>query len=165
MIWVDFLIIGIILISAVISIVRGFVKEVFSLVSWIIAFWVALLFYPQLATYLADYFETPSFLAFIALFIVTLTLGALANHLISQLIKKSGLSGANILLAIIFGLLRGVAIVTLIILAAGATPAPEYGWWHSSLLLEHFEKLAIWVQTFLPSDIATHINFSSSTTL
>lgn len=145
-----------------ISIVRGFVKEVFSLVSWILAFWVALLFYPHLATLLIDYVETPSirsFAAFTALFVVTLILGALVNHLISQLVKKTGLSGTDRMLGIIFGLLRGVAIITLLILAAGATPMPEDDWWQNSLLLEYFETLAVWLQTFLPSDIAEHIKF------
>ncbi|MFW5426395.1 MAG: CvpA family protein [Methylophagaceae bacterium] len=162
MVWVDFLIIGIILISALISIVRGFVKEVFSLASWALAFWVALLFYPHMATLLIDYVATPSirsFVAFASLFVVTLILGALVNHLISQLVKKTGLSGTDRMLGIIFGLIRGVAIVTLLILAAGATPMPQDDWWQNSLLLEHFEKLAVWVQTFLPSDIADHINF------
>lgn len=50
MIWVDYLVVGIILISAGISIVRGFIKEVLSLISWIVSFWVALVFHPHLAT-------------------------------------------------------------------------------------------------------------------
>ena len=162
MVWVDFLIVGIILISALISIVRGFVKEVFSLASWVLAFWVALLFYPHMATLLVDYVATPSirsFVAFASLFLVTLILGALVNHLISQLVKKTGLSGTDRMLGIFFGLIRGVAIVTLLLLAAGATPMPQDDWWQNSLLLEHFEKLAVWVQSFLPNDIADHINF------
>ncbi len=162
MVWVDFLIVGIILISALISIVRGFVKEVLSLASWILAFWVALLFYPHMATLLVDYVATPSirsFVAFTSLFVVTLILGALVNHLISTLVKKTGLSGTDRMLGIIFGLIRGVAIVTLLILAAGATPMPQDDWWQNSFLLEHFEKLAVWLQAFLPSDIADHITF------
>ena len=162
MVWVDFLIIGIILISVVISIVRGFVKEVFSLASWAIAFWVALQFYPHMATLLIDYVATPSvrsFVAFASLFIVTLILGALVNHLISQVVKKTGLSGTDRMLGILFGIIRGVAIVTLLMLAAGATPMPEDDWWQNALLLEHFEKLAVWLQGFLPTDIADHIKF------
>lgn len=162
MVWVDVLIIGIILISALISIVRGFIKEVFSLASWILAFWVARLFYPHMATLLIGYVATPSFRSFIAfafLFVVTLILGALVNHLISQLVKKTGLSGTDRMLGIIFGLIRGVAIVILLILAAGATPMPQDDWWQNALLLEHFEKLAIWAQSFLPSDIADYIKF------
>ena len=145
MVWVDYLIIGIILVSSGISIVRGFIKEVLSLVSWALSFWVALTFHPQLASLLVDYIATPSirlFTAFFTLFLVTLILGT----------DRS--------LGIIFGLVRGVAIVTLLVLIAGATPMPEDSWWQASLLLEHFEKMAIWLQSLLPADIAEYIHFS-----
>jgi len=163
MVWVDYLIIGIILLSSGISIVRGFIKEVLSLASWALSFWVALTFYPHVATLLASYIETPSvrlFTAFMALFLVTLILAALVNHLISQLVEKTGLSGTDRSLGVIFGLVRGVAIVSLLVLLAGATPMPNDDWWQNSLLLEHFEQLAVWLRSFLPADIAEYIHFS-----
>jgi len=163
MVWVDYLIIGIILLSSGISIVRGFIKEVLSLASWALSFWVALMFYPHVATLLADYIATPSiriFSAFASLFIVTLILGALVNHLISQIVEKTGLSGTDRALGVVFGLVRGVAIVSLLVMLAGATPMPNDNWWQNSLLLEHFEKLAIWLRNFLPTDIAEYIQFS-----
>tara|TARA_R110002111_G_scaffold180097_1_gene245754 strand:+ start:135 stop:629 length:495 start_codon:yes stop_codon:yes gene_type:complete len=163
MFWVDYVIIGIIALSAIISVVRGFVKEVLSLVAWVLAFWVALTFSPQLATFLSDYIATPSirlFAAFAALFIVTLILSALVNHMISALVEKTGLSGTDRALGIVFGLLRGVAIVTLLVLLAGATPMPHDPWWHNALLIEHFEKMALWVHQFLPAGLAEYIHFS-----
>jgi len=163
MVWVDYLIIGIILLSSGISIVRGFIKEVLSVASWALSFWVALMFYPHVATLLADYIVTPSirlFAAFTSLFLVTLILGALVNHLISEIVEKTGLTGTDRALGIIFGLVRGVAIVTLLVLLAGATPMPNDSWWQNSLLLEHFEQLAVWLRNFLPTDIAEYIHFS-----
>ncbi|HDY84640.1 hypothetical protein LCGC14_0604940 [marine sediment metagenome] len=163
MVWVDYLIIGIIFVSSGISIVRGFIKEVLSLVSWALSFWVALTFHPQLAGLLVDYIATPSirlFTAFFALFVVTLILSALVNSMISSLVEKTGLTGTDRSLGIIFGLVRGVAIVTLLVLIAGATPMPEDNWWQSSLLLEHFQKMAVWLQALLPADIAEYIHFS-----
>lgn len=163
MIWVDYLVVGIILISAGISIVRGFIKEVLSLISWIVSFWVALVFHPHLATLLTDYISAPSirmFSAFFVLFVVTLVLGALINSLISQLVEKTGLTGTDRSLGVVFGLLRGIVIVTLLTLIAGMTPMPSDSWWQNSLLLEQFEKLAVWARSFLPVDIAEYINFS-----
>ncbi|NQY26185.1 MAG: CvpA family protein [Piscirickettsiaceae bacterium] len=162
MIWVDYVIIGIIVFSASISIVRGFIKEVLSLVSWALAFWVALTFSPNLSTLLTDYIASPSlrlFSAFFALFIVTLILGALINHLISTLVEKTGLSGTDRALGVVFGLLRGVAIVILLVLLAGATPMPSDSWWQDSVLLEHFETLAISARDILPADLAEYIHF------
>jgi len=165
MVWVDYLIIGIIVLSSGISIVRGFIKEVLSLASWALAFWVAVMFYPHVATLLSDYIATLSirkFTAFMSLFLVTLVLGALVNHLISQLVEKTGLTGTDRTLGIIFGLARGVAIVTLLVLLAGATPMPKDPWWQNALLLEHFENMAIWVRDFLPTDFAQHIDYSKN---
>ena len=163
MIWVDYVIIGIIVLSSGISIVRGFIKEVLSLVSWALSFWVALTFSPNLSTLLVDYIASPSirlFAAFFALFIVTLIIGALINHLISTLVEKTGLTGTDRALGVIFGLLRGAAIVTLLVLIAGATPMPSDSWWKNSLLIEHFEALAIWARALLPAELAEYIHFS-----
>ncbi len=158
--WVDYLIIGIILISSGISIVRGFIKEVLSLISWIVAIWVAFMFFANFASLLTPYIDTATlrlFIAFFVLFVVTLILGALVNHLISQLVEKTGLSGTDRALGVIFG---GVAIVTILVLAAGVTPMPSDSWWQNSLLLQHFEDLAVWVKQLLPADVAEHVNFN-----
>lgn len=162
MVWVDYLIIGIIALSAVISVVRGFIKEVFSLASWIVAIWVGLVYYSYLATLLVDYINTPSLralIAFAALFVITLVLGALISHLFSQLVSKTGLSGTDRSLGIIFGTIRGVAIVTVLVIAASLTPMPSDQWWQDSQLLPHFEKLAVWIQSIVPNDITNKIKF------
>jgi len=161
MLWIDYVIIGIIALSAIISIVRGFVKEVLSLVAWILAFWVALTFSPQFSVLLSDYISTPSislFTAFSGLFIVTLILSALVNNMIAAIVEKTGLSGTDRMLGVLFGLLRGVAIVTLLVLLAAATPMPNDAWWQNAVLIEHFEKLAIWVRQFLPDGLAQYVN-------
>lgn len=163
MFWVDYLIISIVLLSAVISIVRGFVREVLSLVAWILAFWVALTFSQHLSVLFDNYITTPSlriFTAFTILFVITLVLAALINHLIASLVEKTGLTGTDRALGVLFGLVRGVAIVTLLTLLAGTTPMPQDAWWQNSLLLEHVEKIAIWARSFLPSDIAAYVQFS-----
>lgn len=163
MFWVDYVIIGIIALSAIISVVRGFVKEVLSLFAWVLSFWVALTFSPQLSSFLSNYVETASirlFAAFTALFIITLILSALVNHSISTIVEKTGLSGTDRSLGIIFGLLRGVAVVILLVLLAGATPMPSDAWWQDAQLIEHFEKMAIWVRQFLPVGLAEYVHFS-----
>lgn len=162
MFWVDYLIIAIILLSAVISVVRGFVKEVLSLVAWVLSFWVALTYSNYFSVLLESYIATPSlrlFVAFTLLFIITLVLAALVNHLIASLVEKTGLSGTDRALGVLFGLLRGIAIVTLLVLLAATTPMPQDDWWQNSLLLEHIQKIAVWVQSLLPADIAQYIQF------
>jgi membrane protein required for colicin V production len=161
MLWIDYVIIGIIGLSAIISVVRGFVKEVLSLVAWVLAFWVALTFSPQLSVLLSNYITTPSvslFTAIAALFVITLILSALVNHLIAAIVEKTGLSGTDRMLGVLFGFLRGAAIVTLLVLLASATPMPNDDWWQNAILIEHFEKLAIWAKQFLPAGLAQYVN-------
>jgi membrane protein required for colicin V production len=155
--WVDYTIIGVIVLSAVISIARGFVREVLSLVAWIGAFWVALSFSHQVAEYATDYIHNPSVReasAFIVLFLVTLLALALVNYLISQLVEKTGLTGTDRMLGMVFGVARGVVVVALLVLLAGLTSLPQEAWWKESMLMEHFVNLAVWVKDFLPDDVA-----------
>lgn len=49
MVWIDYVIIGIIGFSALVSLIRGFVREALSLVTWGCAFFVASHFYTYLA--------------------------------------------------------------------------------------------------------------------
>ena len=55
MIWVDFVIVGIIALSAVISLVRGFVREAVSLAGWIVAVWLSITYMDDVALYLQPY--------------------------------------------------------------------------------------------------------------
>jgi membrane protein required for colicin V production len=154
--WVDYTIIGIIAVSAVISIARGFVREVLSLVAWVAAFWVALTFSHRAAEYAADYIHNPSVreaTAFVVLFLVTLIVIALVNYFIVQLVEKTGISGTDRFLGMIFGLARGVVIVALLVLLAGLTSVPKEPWWKESTLMEHFVSLAVWIRDYLPADV------------
>lgn len=160
--WVDYTILGIIGVSVVISLLRGFTKEALSLAGWIIAAWVALTFSDKLATLLEPHITVPSLrlmVAFAILFIVTLFLAAFINHLAGQLIKKTGLSGTDRMIGIFFGIARGAVVVAVLVLVAGMTPMPQDPWWHESQLMHYFQNMALWLRQFLPADIAESIRY------
>ena len=161
MTWVDFFIIGIIGLSAVISLIRGFIREAFSLAAWILAFWVSWMFFRDLAVHL-DMIEVQSLrlgAAFGILFLITLILGALVNFLIAQLVQKTGLSGTDRVIGVLFGVARGAVLVSIMVLLAGLTPFPNDAWWQQSQLIGYFQELAIWLRDLLPPDIADKFNF------
>jgi membrane protein required for colicin V production len=109
MIWIDYAILAIIGISTLVSLVRGFTKEAVSLVIWIGAFFIASTFYANLAnllTNISDQFLRNA-AAISILFITTLVLGALLNYLIGQLVNKTGLSGTDRVLGLVFGRFEG----------------------------------------------------------
>ena len=163
LIWVDYVIIGIIVLSALISLIRGFVREAFSLAAWILAFWVSWTFFRELALYFEQWINVPSMrlgVAFILLLIVTLILGGLVNYLVGQLVKKTGLTGTDRMIGIFFGAARGSVLVGIAVLLAGLTAIPADPWWHESVLISYFQDLAIWLRDLLPPDIADKFRYA-----
>lgn len=160
--WVDVVIVGVILVSALVSLVRGFVREALSLAVWVAAFWIAIRYAASFEDMFAEHLSTPSLrlgLAFFLLFLAVLVVGGIVNYLISKLVDKTGLSGTDRVLGMAFGAGRGVAVVALLVLFAGLTPLPGDAWWQQSQLLPHFQVLALWLRDFLPPDIASSISF------
>ncbi len=146
-VWADWVIIGIIAISTIVSLIRGFVKEALSLASWIVAFIIARTFYTHLATLFEEVINTPSLrllAAFVLLFVVALIVGSLINHLISAIVKSTGLSGTDRMLGMVFGLVRGVILIVVIVALARLTPLAQDPWWSQSALIGHFERLEAW---------------------
>ncbi|MGH8533260.1 MAG: CvpA family protein [Gammaproteobacteria bacterium] len=162
MIWVDYAILAIIGLSALISILRGLIREVLSLLAWILAILVAMTFMRPLADSLTPYISVPSarlIIAFMALFIATLLCGAIINFIIAKLVISSGLSGTDRMLGIVFGIARGALVVGVLVLMAGLTPLPQDPWWEQSVLLGRFEAMALWLRSYLPPEVAAYLTF------
>ena len=153
---VDIIVIFVIFLSALFSLLRGFVKEAISLATWIIAIWLAATFAPQLADALPSNIESEAArqaIGFGVLFVLTLMVGALVNMLVSQVVKKTGLSGADRVFGVAFGILRGGLIIVVFVVIGGMTALPEMDWWQSSTLLQWFESTAIVIQEYIPEDL------------
>ncbi len=162
MIWVDYVIIGIIALSAVIGLFRGFVKEAFSLIVWIAAFWLSWTFFRDFSQYLIQWISLPSArlgVSFALIMIAVLIIGGIINFLLSQLVEHTGLTGTDRMLGIFFGIGRGAVIIAIIILLAGLTAMPEDPWWNHSMLIVHFQEISLWLKEFLPEDIAEHFSY------
>jgi membrane protein required for colicin V production len=162
MIGVDYAILGILLISSFISLVRGFVKEALSLAGWIMAFWISLSFAVPLSKLLAASMEDPTLrliIAFIVLFILTLIVSAVINFFASRLVQRTGLTGTDRFFGVIFGFLRGALLVSVLVLLAGLTTLPKEPWWDDSLMLFRFQAIAMWIRELLPADVAASFNF------
>lgn len=160
--WLDLLILGVIALSALISLIRGFVKESISLLSWIAAGIIAFRYFSAMAELLEPYLADPtirSMAAFAVLFISTLIIGAIINFIMSQLVSKTGLSGTDKALGVVFGGARGVLIVTMIVLLASLTPMPEAQWWQDSAMVGFFQQLAEWVKGIIPADAVESFSF------
>lgn len=148
MIWVDWVILAIIGVSALISLLRGFVREALSLAGWIAAFFIAKMFYEPLAELLVDHIDTNSIrlgVAWLAIFVATLIVAGIINYIVGRMVDAAGMSGTDRFLGMFFGALRGVLIVALIVLGLKQfTPVPKDKWWDQSSLIPHMEIVATW---------------------
>ncbi|MFI2810458.1 MULTISPECIES: CvpA family protein [Microbulbifer] len=139
--WADWTILAIVAISTLIGLSRGFVREILSLLTWVAAFVIAMMFRDELAP-LLSMVDTPSLraiAAFAILFLFTLLAGAGLNMTLSAFVEATGLSGTDRTLGMVFGLLRGTIIVlALLILAPALIPVEGDTWWQESTLIPHF---------------------------
>lgn len=159
---VDYALIVIVLVSMGIGLWRGLVVEVLSLTVWIAAFWLSMAFGGDVATRFSAVESVTAqwFLGYASVFLATLILGGLAIWLIGKLLAGSGLSSADRLLGLMFGLLRGYALCCVAVLGLGFTPLPQERWWQDSRLMPGFVLGAGWLQSFLPAKAAAQNHLS-----
>ena len=162
MIWIDYAILAIVGISGVISLMRGFVREALSLVGWIAAFWIAIAFSGSGAALLDGYVTEHSWrvaIAFAILLVVVLVASGIVLRMAGTVVEKTGMSGTDRSLGIVFGVLRGIVVTGLLVLLAGLTALPRAPWWSQSLLLPNFVEFAQEIGTYLPVDVRRELDF------
>lgn len=158
----DYLVLFVLVCSVVISTLRGLVKEILSLLSWVVSFVVANAYGEALANLLPDMMPgkaTRLIVAFIALFIGVRLLMLLLSMAVDALVKASGLTLADRGLGGLFGLGRGLVIVLAVVLLCGMTAIPRQPFWREALLSPLAETAARTVKPYLPGDFASHVQF------
>lgn len=162
MTWPDIAILAVIAISVLVGALRGFILEVFSLLVWAAAFFVAYHFSGDVADLMADAVTLPSArtaMGFAGLFIAVLLVGGLLNYLLGKLVSSTGLSGTDRLLGGVFGAVRGLALVVAVLLVAGFTPVPADPWWKESASIARLMPLVDWCADWLPESISDYLEF------
>lgn len=158
----DYLVLVVLVCSIVISMLRGLVREILSLLSWIVSFVVANAYGEQLAALLPAMFVgtmTRLIVAFLALFVGVRLLMGLVSMALDAMIKSAGLSLADRGLGGLFGLARGLVLVLAGVLVCGMTAIPQQAFWREALFSPLAETAARTVKPFLPGDVARHVNF------
>jgi len=139
--WLDLAFIGVIALSVLIGVIRGFVREVISVLVWVAAFWMGARYSAQVGEYLSPWLASSMLrlvAGFAALFILTLLVGALISYVARLLVGRTGLTGTDRLLGVLFGTLRGLLLVGIVVLGAGLTAIPGERWWQESIITQGY---------------------------
>lgn len=162
MIWIDYVIIGLVFIAFITGFLRGFSLEFFSLVFWLLAIGVGLSFSREFSVFLESIISNPLpkiAASFLLLFLITLIVGSLIRVLLGESIKKTTLTFTDRLGGMIFGALHGMVVVVVLVMLAGLTPLPDDLWWKESKLLPSFQTCVIWSRDHIPSGLAEYIHY------
>lgn len=158
----DYVVLFVLVCSIVISTLRGLVREMLSLLSWVVAFFVANAWGEPLAALLPEAIPghvTRLIVAFIALFIGVRLLMWLLTLAIDAVIKATGLTLADRGLGGLFGLARGMVIVLAGVIVCGMTALPQQAFWKDALLSPLAETAARTVAPLLPGQVGQHVKF------
>ena len=162
--WIDWLCLAVIAISLLLGLWRGLIYEVFALVGWIAAFFIAQHYanaaQPLLTPYLPLQGWGPAAhyaLAFVLLFIAVLLLSALAAWVCKQLTAAVGLKPIDRFLGACFGLLRAALILLTLTALAHLTPLPHEADWRSAQAAPHLDNSLAQVKPLLPAKIQAYL--------
>ena len=139
--------------SIIIGFVRGFVKESISIATLVIAIWAALYFGPAVGEISQSWLnsvELQVWFGRILVFAIILSIGGLLGWGISKLVRLSVLSGLDRFMGSLFGMLRGVLLVALLVIGGQFSGFDNDDWWQQSRLLPHFAVVADWIKVMAP---------------
>lgn len=159
----DFVMLGVALLSVVVSIWRGLMREVMSLLSWLVALWAAARFSVNFSDWLpAAITNTPAryVIAFVALFLVIMIVLELFGVLLAKLLRAAGLGFVDRSLGAVFGVARGALLAWILTLLGGLTSLPQQDWWRDSLIAPPLQDAVLAAKPLLPLEIARRLKFS-----
>jgi membrane protein required for colicin V production len=165
MTWFDYGVLLVVGLSGLVAVMRGFVREVLSLLSWVAAFVAASAFAGTVAPMLPSEIPNDSLrmlAAFLLVFGATLLLMIFITLAIVELVRVVGLGFVDRVLGLAFGLVRGLLIVLVAVLLAGLTRLPEDRGWRDAMLSQPLEVLALLVCSYLPADLARRIRYDAA---
>jgi membrane protein required for colicin V production len=159
---IDILAFAILVISGLMGIWRGLVREVLALIGWVAASWIAY----HYATWLAYEWltgvpggeMTRLALGFVILFIVVMIVCALVGKFLAKLMQQAGLSPMDRFLGFAFGLLRGLLVVVVLSSLAALTSISQTTEWRKAWCLPAIELLIGMTQAWLPDEWAAQVS-------
>lgn len=158
----DYAVLAILAISVIVSVLRGLVREILSLIGWVAAFVVASLFAESFAgvlTFLPPHPALRLIVAYLVLLVGMAIAMAIVNWALMKAIQASGLTLADRGLGGLFGLGRGLVIVLALVMVCGMTRLPQLDFWKQATFSPLAEAAVRTVLPWLPDAVAGKVKF------
>jgi membrane protein required for colicin V production len=159
---IDIAVLAVVAISVLLGVMRGLVREVLALVAWVAAFLLSNFLAPEAAKLLPQGMgseEVRLLASYVVVFIIVLVALSVLAILASKLVKVVGLGASDRVVGGVFGFVRGVLVVMILVLLAGLTALPRQPAWRNGMLSGPLEAVAGHVKAWLPADLAKRIRY------
>jgi membrane protein required for colicin V production len=141
----DYWVIAIVLLSAIVGLLRGFLREMIGLVSWLLAIFIAWHFAYMLAPHLGGLLaEEPArtWAARAILLVLVLAIGSVLGHFLGHFLRLAIFIGTDRLLGFVLGIVRGVVVVGVLVIIGQVLHLDGERWWRAALLAPYSERVA-----------------------
>jgi membrane protein required for colicin V production len=153
----DIILLGVMLISALLAMIRGFMREVLSIAAWVIAAGTTLYAYPRLLPHAKTYFNNDIVAAAVTIggtFILTLVIVSIITVRFSDMVLDSRIGALDRTLGFLFGLGRGLIIVVVAFLFFSwlVPPRTQPQWVANAKSKVVLQSTGDWLMSMLPED-------------
>ena len=152
----DWVVLGIVIISAMVGAFRGFIRESLSLLAWVVAIWLAFHYSGSFSDYLSSYINNGTVRILVVASVMILGVMLLSNllkSLILWVLNKTGLIAFDRVLGLVFGTVRGLLICMLMVQLLSLTGLADQSWWQYSRLVDPMKNAASKMSDILPKPI------------
>jgi membrane protein required for colicin V production len=149
---VDVLILVVLVGSTVIGALRGFIREAVSVVFWILAIWGAWQFGPVIEPHLGGLLADPSIAPWVGrlvILVLILLVGWVVGMMLSYFTRSIGLGPLDRAIGVLFGVVRGMVLVGLMIIGAELLHMNQEDWWSRSKLVPYGETVGDWLRAMV----------------
>ncbi len=161
--WLDLLIVVIVGLFVLVGVLRGFIAEVWSVLTWVVSFAVAWWFSGDFTGWFAGRVKNAdvrSVLVFFALFFAAFIIMTVGGRFVRAVWLSGTSQTADRILGGLVGFFKATAVLVILVLLAGLTPFPSDGFWRGSAFIGYFQGLALYVAHWLPADVARNLRYS-----
>lgn len=151
MLLIDYVLLGLFVVSVLVGFFRGFLREALSLVVWGVAIYAAWRL-GEAPDELLGAIESPTVRLWAGragIFLLVLVAGGLLGFLVGQLVDKTGLTGTDRVLGMAFGAARGALVVGVAVIVLQFLELDREPWWDESRLIPYGVQVAEVIRDFL----------------